>query len=237
MNPTVLITCAINPPPGIKYLNLSDPAQRLITTKCSVYFWASIGIKKLLIVDSTSTSVLDENELETLKITGIDVEQITFQQKDEDIIQKGKGYAEGKLIEFALNHSRILKNETSFFKSTGKVFCRNLPKIINLISSSEVKSIFWSLFEHDKFNTVDTRFFYASIEDCRTILLPIYDSLNETTIGKCIEETLTIYFDQLLIKGRSLRPQLSGFAGGHGKQWEETHLGDIENSFPCWFKK
>jgi hypothetical protein len=188
-------------------------------------------------VDSTSTNVLNENDLETLQIAGIDIEQISFQQNNEDAIEKGKGYAEGRLIEFALNHSRLLKNETSFFKSTGKVFCRNLPKIIELISSSEVKSIFWSLFEHDKFDTADTRFFYTSIEDCKTILLPIYNGLNESTIGKCIEETLPMYFDQLLTKGRSLRPQISGFAGGHGKQWEETHLGDIEISFPCWFKK
>ncbi|QWD59746.1 hypothetical protein [Polynucleobacter sp. MWH-UH35A] len=236
MNPILLVTCAINPPLGIKYLNLNQPSERLITTKSSIFFWASLGIKKLLIVDSTLTKVLNEEDLELLRAVGIDVEQLSFQQNNEEVIHKGKGFAEGKLLEFAIDNSRLLKTEPFFFKSTGKVFCRNFSKIVELIRSNQIKGIYWSLFEHGQFNTVDTRFFFTSVEDCHNFLLPIYNNLNETEIGKCIEETLPEYFDAMLTKGWAVRPHISGFAGGHGRQWEESNLGEIENSFPCWFK-
>ncbi|HEY6921847.1 MAG TPA: hypothetical protein VI653_00140 [Steroidobacteraceae bacterium] len=170
----------------------------------------------------------------TIRRLGVLIEQLAYKQDDMLLAQRGKGFAEGQLIKFALEQSQLLARSAAFFKCTGKVFCRTFLVIQDLIARNNIANMFWKLSDGSPMaeNLVDARFFYTSRGDFHRLLLPAYEQATETRI---LEYNLLLSLDALLLKGTSLRPQLSGFAGGTGKQYPESYLGDLEVSYPCWY--
>lgn len=234
MSPTILITSAISPPSNTPTLRMTDSNMRSITTRAAVFFWVGQGLQRIVICDATGTSVLSPDELATIRKLGVSIEQLAYQQDDVLLAQRGKGFAEGQLIKFAVENSQLLGRSDAFFKCTGKVFCRNFAAIWDLIARNNIASLYWKLSEGPPLdrNLVDARFFYTSRSDFHRLLLPAYEQSTETRI---LEYNLLLGLDAQLQRGTSLRPQLSGFAGGTGNQYPESYLGDLEVSYPCWY--
>lgn len=229
----VLITTALHPPDGIFCLAMTDIAKRRITSKGAVFFWSALGIKKIVVADATGQVLLDSSEVRMLNQIGVEIEQIYYVQNHDLVIERGKGYGEGALIKFALENSRLLKEEVSFFKCTGKVYCRNFMDIFEFIDKNHIKNIFWRYVLEE---AMDTRFFYVSKEFCRDVLLPVYENINdrehvtaEVSIFKMASETL--------VKGTLTRPLLSGFSGSANEPHLEVSLGFMDQNFPCWLNK
>ena len=229
----VLITTALHPPDGIFCLAMTDIAKRRITSKGAVFFWSALGIKKIVVADATGQVLLDSSEVRMLNQIGVEIEQIYYVQNHDLVIERGKGYGEGALIKFALENSRLLEEEVSFFKCTGKVYCRNFMDIFEFIDKNHIKNIFWRYVLEE---AMDTRFFYVSKEFCRDVLLPVYENINdrehvtaEVSIFKMASETL--------VKGTLTRPLLSGFSGSANEPHLEVSLGFMDQNFPCWLNK
>lgn len=234
MTPTVLITSAISPPANTPALRMTGSAVRSITTKAAIFFWAGQGPKNIVVCDSTGSNVLTPEELSTIRQLGVAIEQIAFRQDDALVVERGKGFAEGKLIEFAIRNSELLNKSGHFFKCTGKMFCRNFGRIWDLIVANNIGTMFWKLHEHalvDR-NLADARFFYTSIADFQRLALPAYGRATETQI---LEHLLAVSLHSQLTTGASLRPLLSGFSGGLGLQCEEYYLGTLDLTYPCWY--
>ena len=229
----VLITTALHPPDGIFCLAMTDIAKRRITSKGAVFFWSALGIKKIVVADATGQVLLDSSEVRMLNQIGVEIEQIYYVQNHDLVIERGKGYGEGALIKFALENSRLLEEEVSFFKCTGKVYCRNFMDIFEFIDKNHIKNIFWRYVLEE---AMDTRFFYVSKEFCRDVLLPVYENINdrehvtaEVSIFKMATETL--------VKGTLTRPLLSGFSGSANEPHLEVSLGFMDQNFPCWLNR
>lgn len=234
VTPTVLITSAISPPANTPALRMTDSGMRAVTTKAGIFFWAGQGRKNIVVCDSTGSNVLTSDELAAIRKLGVGIEQIAFKQDDALVVERGKAFAEGKLIEYAVRNSELLNQSGHFFKCTGKMFCRNFDRIWDLIAKNNIGSMFWKLYEHalvDR-NLVDGRFFYTSIADFRGPILAAYNRACEAQI---LEYQLSLSLSSQLSAGTSLRPQLSGFSGGLGNQCEERYLGELEFSYPCWY--
>jgi hypothetical protein len=234
MLPTVLITSAISPPSNTPMLRMTDSNMRSITTRAAIFFWVGQGLQRIVICDATESSVLSVEELATIRKLGVLIEQLAYKQDDLLLAQRGKGFAEGRLIKYAIENSQLLCRSDSFFKCTGKVFCRNFAAIWDLIAKNNIANMYWKLSEGSPVerSLVDTRFFYTSSGDFHRLLLPAYEQSTET---KILEYNLLVSLDGRLQRGTSLRPQLSGFAGGTGGQYPESYLGDLEVSYPCWY--
>jgi hypothetical protein len=234
---TVLITSAIRPPGKMPYLEMKDAASRLIATKMSIFFWATQGVRNLVIADATDTQVLGEEEMTLLRQMGVNVEQIQFMQDEAKVSLLGKGYAEGKLIEFAFENYRLLAQEEHFFKCTGKIFCRNFQNISALIKHHNLHSLFWLDWDTGRFikDFFDARFFYTSSAFFKKHLAAGY-ALSNDTEKKYVENICVGLLDKCCSRGQATRPLLSGFSGGTGKQVGEMSLGDLEQNFPCWFQ-
>lgn len=234
MSSVVLITTANNPPKGIPALEMTNVATRHITAKAAVFFWAASGIEKIVIADATGSRLLNEEDILSLSRMGVAVEQISYLQDEQAIREKGKGYGEGMLIKYALESSETINAESSFFKCTGKIYCRNFHKIVQLIDSNRIKNFFWRyLGEGDSpMALADTRFFYTTKTYCEENIIPAYlktdekESLAEIEIFKILNETLG--------SAKALRPMLSGFSGGTGGQYFDASLGSLDYNFPCW---
>jgi hypothetical protein len=223
MATTLLLTTALNPPKGVHVLKLSDYESRFLLTKASAFFWSMAGIEKLVICDSTGALLLSDEEFLMIEKLGIQVEQICFKQDEKLIRQRGKGFAEGQLINFAINNSKTLKNVETFYKCTGKVYCCNFKSIDHLIKSHRIKNIFWG---SDNPAFVDPRFFYITKEYFITQVYACYQKAYDSK-NQIIEELLFQDLSTDLAPHHSLMPLLSGFSGGTG-----LHYLDNQSHFP-----
>jgi hypothetical protein len=234
MSTTVLITTANKPPKDVPFLQMTNVAMRYITAKASVFFWAAHRIEKIVIADATGGSLLDDEEILLLKQMGVDVEQISYCQNEDVIKLKGKGYGEGELIKFALENSIFLRGENNFFKCTGKVYCRNFETILQMIKRKNIQNIFWRhLGEGDSFQKwADMRFFYTTKKFCEENIIPAY--LKSDDHIAAAEYFCFNVLNEKLPTAKALRPMLSGFAGGTGKQYFDLSLGILDINYPCW---
>lgn len=234
---TVLITTAIAPPDNMPYLAMTDRATRLLTTKAGIFFWAAFGVKNIVIVDATNRNVLSEEEVQLLNEMNVNIEQLAFQQDDELIKIKGKGYAEGSLILHAVENSEVLAKTKEFYKCTGKVYCRNFPQIQEAIKRQGLSTVFWMESAHGPNPTkIDTRFFYTTAAFFKDVLVHGYMSASDTE-KNFVESSCAQVVEAQCKNGELLRPLLSGFSGGLGRQYDEIYLGDLDAAFPCWFQK
>lgn len=232
----LLVTTANNPPAGVPNLKMTDSAGRLIAAKAAVYYWASMGVKDITIADATGSVLLSGEELRGFSQIGCSIEQISYQQDAEAVRKFGKGYGEGRLMEFALQNSERLRASASFYKCTGKVFCRNFRDIDLMIRNNNVQNLFWvGSYTGTIMHFVDLRFFLCSHDLFRSTLLPSY--LATSAGGDYVEELVTPGIQSALRAGKTVRPRLSGFSGLLNEPYPETTLGDLEFSFPCFVRR
>lgn len=227
----VLITTATKPPDGVHALEMTNVAKRKVTAKAAIFFWSALGVKKIIVADATGQTLLEESEVLLLNNMEVEIEQIEYLQDNRLVIQKGKGYGEGALIKYTLQKSQLLKNENSFFKCTGKVYCRNFAEIFDLIQTNNIKNIFWR--DALKSSTIDTRFFYVSKDFCNNVLLPVFESIDDKN-NTTMEHAVMNAARQRMIQGTSIRPMLSGFSGGMDKPYFDSSLGFLDQNLPCW---
>jgi hypothetical protein len=226
----VLITTATNPPEGVFVLEMTNVAKRKMTAKAAVLFWAASGVKKIVIADATGQILLDQSEVLAVNQMGVEVEQIHYLQDNDLVLRKGKGYGEGALIKFAMQNSVLLEKASSFFKCTGKVYCRNFPEIFNMIEKNNIQEIFWrEIFN----NAIDTRFFYSSKEFAEKFLIPAYENIDDRN-NLCTENCVFELAENQLTKGTSIRPLLSGFSGSEDQPYFDKGMGFLDENLPCW---
>lgn len=232
----VLITTANSPPSGVPHLRLDQPGPRRVAALGAIMFWALSGIKKIVIADATASKLFGDNDSLWVADLGVELEQICYQQDTELIRQRGKGYGEARLLEYALNTSRLINSESSFYKCTGKVYCRNFAEIIDWQVKRNLSNCFWQHFDDRVgFNAgyVDTRFFYTSREYAGSELIPalLHADDRRQAVENCCYN--------LLVASRAMftapRPRLSGLAGGSGQYYSEHDLGYLESNYPAWF--
>jgi len=232
----VLLTTAISPPANFPLLKMTDASSRLIATKASVFFWALQGATRIVIADATGANVLTDDDIVDLNNMNVQVEQIKYQQNIDEIISRGKGYAEGKLLAFALANSAMIKSSKSFFKCTGKVYCRNFKSVIGLIETNNISSIFWRA-DNFQDDLVDTRFYYCEKKLFLEKIFPAYETSNDFLgptgyAEACCYKAVHAHLRPV----RAVRPLLSGHSGSTSEQYQELSFGDFDNMFPCWIE-
>jgi len=213
---------------------MKDPVIRMIAAKAALYFWVTQGIKQIVLADATATSLLSEYEVEEIEKAGTRIEQINYKQVHGDIIERGKGYGEGKLIEYAINNSELIAREEYFFKCTGKLYVRNYLNIAQGIKDNNVSSLFWRLMGDGTIMQplADCRFYYTSKTFAVTHLIPAYvrshdsKSICEYSVYQTLNSNLKV--------GRAPRPLTTGYSGSTGEAYFDSSLGSLDFNFPCW---
>ena len=235
---TVLITTANNPPDGVPYLQMTDPVMRTIAAKAALYFWVAQGVEQIVLADATETNLLSAQEEAERDRSETRIEQINYKQDSDYVTRKGKGYGEGRLIEYAINNSELLAREEYFFKCTGKVYVRNFPVIAGAVRSNNITNLFWRYIGDGSVTQpfADCRFYYTSKNFARSHLLPAYLESNDNDCVYC-ESRIHATLDRNLKAGRSVRPLVAGYAGATGEAYFDSSLGSLDYEFPCWVTK
>jgi hypothetical protein len=151
--------------------------------------------------------------------TGTKLEILRFKGKRECIEKQGKGYGEGEIIAYVLEHSKHLQSDDCFYKLTGRIHVKNLLQIVQrhdndrelFIRAQRNKSI------------ADTRLFKCSVSFYKSHLLKGYLEVDDMN-GQYLEK---IFFQRLKkappVKPFSVFPQFSGVSGSTMDVYDLPH--------------
>lgn len=234
---TLLITSAIAPPNGVSCLAMTDASLRKASTRASVLNWFTTKPRAIVIVDATNHMVMSNDDLQIADSLGIKVEQLAFAQNADEVRAKGKGIGEARLLQYAMQNSKMLKEAESFFKVTGKLFVNNFQEVSTVIAANNLQSIFWRWADgtYNLFSeAIDTRFYYCNTRFFQSDLLPALLECDENN-GRYMEKQAFHACTKSLSPGVAARPVITGHGGGGGTLYAVHHYGPLEQQFPCWF--
>lgn len=121
----ILLTACVNPD-GMAYTALQDPEERQRQYVEALDFYLKETNTPVVFVENTLTDFSSQYKS---SIDSGRLEYLTFDGNNYDK-KLGKGYGEAKLIMYAYEHSRILKECDYVVKITGRLIIRNIKNII-----------------------------------------------------------------------------------------------------------
>lgn len=150
----ILMTSAIGSPPA--FLKITDHDERWHQTLCGLVRWIRDTSARTIVLCDGTMPTYDFSKVEKFAAeNGKTIEILKFQESD-NFMKHGKGYAEGEVLEFALNNSKHLSDGGSFYKVTGRTFVANFDEIkkIHAHDAAVFTGPAWALMpggEHEKY--------------------------------------------------------------------------------------
>lgn len=174
-NTPVLITSAVIQ--SAPLTKLTDKHQRLGLLVDSILLWAESGAQAIVICDGSTANIAHElSTLLDISRLQCKIEVIGFTNSLPEISKLGKGYGEGEIVKYALEHSKALSESDHFIKCTGKLFVTNYLDVI-----TSFRGDFGAYFGGSAFwpKYVDTRFYISSKEFFNQYMINAYKSVND----------------------------------------------------------
>ena len=129
MKTVVLLTGCINPN-GMIYTALNNPEERKVQYVRAIHFYLDKTNYPIVFAENSNTDIsplfqesIDCGRLECLSYLG-------NQNKE-----KGKGYGEAEIIEYTLNNSRFIDDNSIVIKITGRLIINNVCSIIKHLNT------------------------------------------------------------------------------------------------------
>jgi hypothetical protein len=127
----LIMTAAINPG-ATPYVKMSDPQERLFQYLCSLVSWIQFSnISPIIFCENTGYDYDYTKIIEMAENFNKHLEILLFADNTGSY-KYGKGWGEGKIIEYVFNNSQFLHQQNYFYKITGQYFLSNCHEIIDL---------------------------------------------------------------------------------------------------------
>lgn len=217
----LIISGCIRPNLKQRFLVLKDEEERLQQYVASIRFYITASpFSKILFCDNSNYQYPQVDELMKLaQEGGKTFEWLTFQGDAEKILVHGKGYGEGEIIRYALEHSKLAANARAFAKVTGRLTISNIFKVVKHTRSN------MNYFNRDIYrgHSKDTRFYLCDIDFYKKNLMDAYLETCEIPGKECAIEDI---FYTRLRSEKSCRnlmafPSFQGCSGGNGKDYSK----------------
>jgi hypothetical protein len=206
---------------------LKDTDERIRLAIESVAQWLKIEPTTPLVLCDGSN--FDFSDSVRLAFPNANIECLYFGNDQEKIHQFGRGYGEGEIIHYALDHSQFINTAGCFAKCTSKLWVENFKQCIAEWNGKFLcKGVFlnvFSPFKETAFSYIDTRFYISDTQFYRQYFQNSHLNLGYRN-GKffSIEDSffeifLREEFEQMLF---STPPVVCGVGGGTGKHYKNT---------------
>lgn len=212
----ILITSAINV--SASRTRLVDTRSRLDLTLESIRRWCGTpGISHVVVCDGSGFDLKQYIHRTIANNKTVPCETIAFTNDLGAVKEKGKGFGEGEIINYALGKSKALMSAPHFAKCTGKLWVDNFPACLdayNGLAAFDFSGIFTPLF-------IDTRFYITKREFFLNRLAGLHRN---------VDENKGIYLEHVFRDGlRALKlhkyamfptPRIGGVSGSMGSRYE-----------------
>jgi hypothetical protein len=168
---------------------LTDPMEREQQYVESVlYYLRSPYLGAIIVCDNSGFDFSFNPQLmDAVAASGKQCECLAFVADEEKIMQKGKGYGEGLILEYVFRTSRLLDGSgPSILKVTGRLLVLNFDAIVRKVGDG--KTYFQPVGINPFMNRkkVDTRFYYVNKDLFRTWLIDAYKEVDDKA-GRYLE--------------------------------------------------
>ena len=225
----ILLTATITPRAGVPALARTEPADRLEDYRRALAFYLALpgsAVDRVVFAENSATD-LGPLEAEVARLgAGKDVELLSFEGVDYPV-QHGRGVGETRLIETALERSRLLSalgDDGVFWKLTGRLRYTNLERLISTAPSSCALYADFRRFPHP---WVDTRVFASTPRAFRALFLPRVDLMRQDELDRAgyrapeerlFTELLAERSDWQIVPRLRVEPAIEGYSG-HGDDY------------------
>lgn len=189
----LLLTATLTPG-HVPYLLRTDVAQRANDYVRAVRSWLPHAIPIIFVENSNTHS----EELIALLNQRDNNEYITFQST---VSHLGKGNGEMEIIDYAINHSKLIPQFETIVKVTGRHYIPNINLLIK--SFIERDTYVMALFK-DNLRVVDSRVIIAKANFYTTYFLPLSTSVNEQE-GVYVEHIVARAIHRAMADGKQWR--------------------------------
>jgi hypothetical protein len=122
---TLLITSCVSV--SAPYVKLRDTHERLTLSLLSIENWLAICPNiRIVICDGSG---YDFTEICRTKFPEAKIECLFFINNKEKVAELGKGFGEGEIIDYALDHSKYIEESDFFVKCTSKLWVNNFNEL------------------------------------------------------------------------------------------------------------
>lgn len=220
--PLLLTSSVVAHDPGVA---LSDNQTRKSLTIKSIYEWLRVDPSLAIVICDGSN--YDFTTEINLKFPNAQIECLHFKNTQVDVEKYGRGFGEGEIIRFALEHSKFIQEAQCFAKCTAKLWVDNFADCKKQWNGYWVcKGVFDNTLSSNKspvFSYIDTRFYIVSVDFYKTHLLNAHLSINKES-GFGLEQSFKQVFLDLKIEHAMFRcyPCIEGVGGGTGKSYKNS---------------
>lgn len=213
----VLTACVS--PGTVQWLELRDNKERLRQYEVALKFYIkSKEIDKIVFCDNSNYDYSYSREEKLAQKYGKQLEILKYKEDECVVAKRGKGYGEGKIIEYVMHHSKLLQNETYFYKITGRLIIKNIDDILKCESTK------YNYFNKNMYcyQTIDTRFFGVNKEMYQKYLINAYRRVNDGRrkyLEHCFFETLQS--GKISYRNHVPFPVICGMSGTKGKMYRK----------------
>ncbi|MEI7456244.1 MAG: hypothetical protein WCK93_05920 [Nitrosomonadales bacterium] len=203
---------------------LKDQESRIRLTLESLDKWLLISPDMRLVICDGSN--FDFSSIVQDKFPNAKIECLYFQNNMELVRIHGKGFGEGEIVSFALEHSVFLKDADFYGKCTAKLWVENFLDCLAQWNGLFVcKGVFSDVFSFKKtqFSYIDTRFYLVNKSFYLKNLATAYLNVGGEQ-GLSLEDC----FKDVIIKEHlsrvlfSIPPVICGVGGGSGKYYKNN---------------
>ncbi|NJO18404.1 MAG: hypothetical protein HC877_22520 [Thioploca sp.] len=173
------MTATITPPKDALNLKRIDPNQRENDYAEALKYYLSIPeqyVNKIIFAENSNSDLSRLKKLVNDTPHNKTVEFIEYLDGNNFPSYYGRGYGELKLIDYAVDNSKILTEEDVIWKVTGRYKLLNIIKLIN--TQPKTFSIYCDLIKY-KINLVDTKVYAFTLQGYRKYLYNKYHILKE----------------------------------------------------------
>jgi hypothetical protein len=203
---------------------LRDENLRVKYTLESIEEWLAIYASlKLVICDGSN---FDFTQLVFEKFPHANIECICFENSKELAAVHGKGYGEGEIVNYAIHHSKFIKEAEFFAKCTAKLWVANFFECLNYWNGTFMcKGVFTNVFSfrETQFDYVDTRFYLSSCAFYQEHLSSAHLNVGGKTglsLEHCFRDVIrNKNFSNVLFR---VPPVIYGVGGGTGVHYKNS---------------
>ncbi len=155
------------------------------------------------------------------------IESLFFENDQQKVREFGRGYGEGEIVKYAIQHSKLIQQAGCFAKCTSKLWVENFEACKKhwngqLLFSGVFLNVFSPL-QPTVLQQIDTRFYFASLSMYERYFMNAHLTM-DSRAGHGLEDS---FFDILVRENIShcllpTPPVIAGVGGGTGAYYRNT---------------
>lgn len=137
MNECLLLTATINPNASIGaggYRSTSlDPEKRYFEYLDALAFYlVRSGFSKIVFCENSNYPVRHADDLHKLaSALGKEFEMLQFEGDHRKTVELGYGYGDGECIDYAVEHSSLIRSANNWYKCSGRYKIENIDSVVS----------------------------------------------------------------------------------------------------------